>query len=292
MVKYTYDAWGNHTITDYTEFGLGSINPFRYRSYYYDTETGLYYLKSRYYDPQTGRFISMDDISYLDPETIGGANLYAYCSNNPVMRIDPCGSEWWKFWEWNWGTILDIGVTTVATINAVIAGALASAFVSARVFINNLLRTRNVLASKTVSSAAGLVAGVATAMTVFGAYNNTVNAIYYAFVDVETSPLNEEKKINDIKISSYVSDSFGFKYINRWDRLKHTKGSTKEIWYTFDAWLYYSEYSAHMYGWLANVKFGLFSNYQSNLIYADVFKGVIDTGMVFLPTVLLGFLGM
>ena len=72
VVKYVYDAWGNHIVTDYTEFGLGQINPIRYRSYYYDTETGLYYLKSRYYDPQTGRFISMDNISYLDPETIGG----------------------------------------------------------------------------------------------------------------------------------------------------------------------------------------------------------------------------
>ena len=101
MVKYTYDAWGNHTITDYTEFDLGNINPIRYRSYYYDTETGLYYLKSRYYDPQTGRFISMDDISYLDPETIGGANLYAYCGNNPVMRIDTEGHDWdWGvFWR-------------------------------------------------------------------------------------------------------------------------------------------------------------------------------------------------
>ena len=91
MVKYTYDAWGNHTITDYTEFGLGDINPIRYRGYYYDTETGLYYLKSRYYDPQTGRFISMDDISYLDPETIGGVNLYAYCLDNPIKYIDPSG---------------------------------------------------------------------------------------------------------------------------------------------------------------------------------------------------------
>ena len=93
MVKYTYDAWGNHTITDYTEFGLGSINPFRYRSYYYDTETGLYYLKSRYYDPQTGRFINIDDISYLDPETIGGANLYTYCLNNPIKYVDPSGNS-------------------------------------------------------------------------------------------------------------------------------------------------------------------------------------------------------
>ena len=71
---------------------IGKLNPFRYRGYYYDTETGLYYLKSRYYDPETGRFISIDDISYLDPETINGLNLYAYCLNNPVMNVDPDGT--------------------------------------------------------------------------------------------------------------------------------------------------------------------------------------------------------
>ena len=102
VVKYTYDAWGNHKVLNpngteniSTSF-IGNINPIRYRGYYYDAETGLYFLQSRYYDPQTGRFISMDDISYLDPETIGGANLYAYCGNNPIMRIDPNGTkhEW------------------------------------------------------------------------------------------------------------------------------------------------------------------------------------------------------
>ena len=97
VVKYTYDAWGNHNVlnpdnTENTDSTfMGNINPIRYRSYYYDVETGLYYLKSRYYDPQTGRFISIDDVSYLDPETIGGANLYAYCNCNPVMHVDPTG---------------------------------------------------------------------------------------------------------------------------------------------------------------------------------------------------------
>ena len=99
MVKYIYDAWGNHKdvdnngneITDTAH--IGNINPYRYRGYYFDTETGLYYLKSRYYDPQTGRFISLDDISFADPDTINGLNLYAYCCNNPVMRVDPNGNE-------------------------------------------------------------------------------------------------------------------------------------------------------------------------------------------------------
>ena len=80
------DANGNKVTS-----GIGALNPFRYRGYFYDTETGLYYLNSRYYDPEIGRFISADSIEYADPETINGINLYAYCGNNPVMNIDPSG---------------------------------------------------------------------------------------------------------------------------------------------------------------------------------------------------------
>ena len=57
-----------------------------------DVETGLYYNVTRYYDPNIGRFISAADISYFDPESIGGLNLYAYCGNNPVMYVDPSGA--------------------------------------------------------------------------------------------------------------------------------------------------------------------------------------------------------
>ena len=95
--QYAYDTWGNCAILQDTN-GIATLNPFRYRGYYYDTETELYYLKSRYYDPETGRFISPDDISYLDPETIGGLNLYAYCLNNPIMYVDPTGHAPW--WSW------------------------------------------------------------------------------------------------------------------------------------------------------------------------------------------------
>ncbi len=102
VVRYIYDAWGNHAIVDsngedVTEGrkgieGIGILNPFRYRGYYYDTETGLYYLQTRYYDPETGRFVSQDSLEYADPETINGLNLYAYCLNNPVVAIDPTGT--------------------------------------------------------------------------------------------------------------------------------------------------------------------------------------------------------
>jgi RHS repeat-associated protein len=90
--EYVYDAWGNHVIVK-NDDNIGSINPFRYRGYYFDIETGLYYLKARYYDPETGRFINADDIGVFDEtrNDINGLNLYAYCANNPVMLHDPTG---------------------------------------------------------------------------------------------------------------------------------------------------------------------------------------------------------
>jgi RHS repeat-associated protein len=69
------------------------LNPFRYRGYYYDTETGLYYLQSRYYNPAWGRFLNAD--VYLSTGTgLIGQNMYLYCDNNPVVRFDPGGDIW------------------------------------------------------------------------------------------------------------------------------------------------------------------------------------------------------
>ena len=74
---------------------LGIQNPFRYRGYVYDQETGLYYLQTRYYDPELGRFISADDLSCLGAGgELLGCNLFAYCGNNPVNRTDPDGTDW------------------------------------------------------------------------------------------------------------------------------------------------------------------------------------------------------
>lgn len=83
VVRYIYDAWGNHVVKDgngavvTATTHIGQKNPFRYRGYYYDVETGLYYLKTRYYDPETGRFLNMDNVAYVDPATVNGLNLYS-----------------------------------------------------------------------------------------------------------------------------------------------------------------------------------------------------------------------
>lgn len=71
---------------------MANTNPIRYRSYYYDTETGFYYLQSRYYDPETGRFLNADDVDHLGASgMVLSFNLFAYCENNPVNSLDPSG---------------------------------------------------------------------------------------------------------------------------------------------------------------------------------------------------------
>jgi len=96
MVSYEYNEWGKVSKTIRNEnCPIGELNPFMYKSYYYDKETSLFYCNSRYYSPELCRFISIDDVSYLDPSSINGLNLYAYCANNPVMYVDPSGHFPW-----------------------------------------------------------------------------------------------------------------------------------------------------------------------------------------------------
>ena len=103
---YTYDAWGKCTVKNATGFTIGTENPFRYRGYYYDSETGLYYLQSRYYDAETGRFINADGFISTDVSGVLSTNMFAYCENNPVIRVDVLGCCWYgsdgKWHHDNW----------------------------------------------------------------------------------------------------------------------------------------------------------------------------------------------
>ena len=96
VVEYKYDTWGRVIGMEGSDYGkwVGSLNPFRYRGYYYDDETGMYYLQSRYYNPEWGRFINLDGyVSTGQGQGLRCTNMFMYCSNNPVMFRDPEGES-------------------------------------------------------------------------------------------------------------------------------------------------------------------------------------------------------
>ena len=93
LISYTYDAWGNCWPTYYNSGNstTATKNPFRYRGYYYDQDLGLYYVSSRYYDSVISRWINADN-------NFSNCNLFMYCGNNPVNRIDFNGEHWYYLW--------------------------------------------------------------------------------------------------------------------------------------------------------------------------------------------------
>ena len=125
VATYTYDAWGNHLSISGS---MAAINPLRYRGYYYDFETGLYYVSSRYYDPEIGRWISPEPNVYNGEFDEGagliGYNVYAYCANNPVNYYDPTG-------EFVISTLL-ICVAAGAIIGGTIGGIAGNAYANSK----------------------------------------------------------------------------------------------------------------------------------------------------------------
>ena len=128
--RYIYDSWGNtikiidangNQITDTSN--LAVQNPIRYRGYYYDAETGFYYVSSRYYDPEIGRWINADIPETLtaDFENFAQYNLFAYCFNNPVNMSDETGT-----WP-SWAKKVVAAVAVVAVVAAVAAVTVATA---------------------------------------------------------------------------------------------------------------------------------------------------------------------
>ena len=106
VAEYRYDPWGK-VLNEDNLTAIGNLNPFRYRSYYYDSDIKMYYLQSRYYDADVGRFINCDDVNYIGvTESEVSYNPFAYCENNSVCGQDPEGNyssklakeyadEWW-----------------------------------------------------------------------------------------------------------------------------------------------------------------------------------------------------
>ena len=160
VATYEYDPWGKLlAVKDadgnaITSSGHAAIkNPLRYRGYYYDIDSGFYYLQSRYYDPQIGRFISVDN--QISNSDLASMNLFAYCGNNPVNRNDPTGEAWWH-WAIGAAIVAVCAVATVATCGGFAAAAGAVAGVAC-----------GVAASSTAATvAAGALLGSATALGV------------------------------------------------------------------------------------------------------------------------------
>ena len=154
--EYRYDAWGNVlSITGLYAGTLGAVNPIRYRGYYYDTETGFYYLQSRYYDPSISRFINADQFASTGQDFLG-YNMFAYCNNNPVTGFDPTGLV-------NWGGIcwgIGIGILAVGAMALTVATAGAASPLVAGV----------VTTAGTVASGALIEA---SAVTTIGAWNES-----------------------------------------------------------------------------------------------------------------------
>lgn len=121
VVKYSYDAWGKLlSTTGSLASTIGALNPFKYKGYYYDQESGMYYCKSRYYVPDWCRWLNADNFNYLEFDNLNNCNAFAYCENDPVLGYDPNGTwSWTKFWK---------GVGRIATgVGAIVAGAMVIA---------------------------------------------------------------------------------------------------------------------------------------------------------------------
>ena len=93
--EYTYNGWGEIlNVSNAKNSEIGTLNPIRYRGYYYDSELNMYYLQSRYYDPVMKRMICADDENITEDSTMSNHNLFTYCDNNPVNRADVEGDIW------------------------------------------------------------------------------------------------------------------------------------------------------------------------------------------------------
>ena len=117
---------GNCTISGNT--AVAKANPIRYRGYYYDEDTGLYYCNARYYSPKWRRFISPDATHYLDPESVNGLNQYCYCGNDPINYTDPSGCmPEWLAWVISGAAIVG-GIILCATgVGGILGGVLIGA---------------------------------------------------------------------------------------------------------------------------------------------------------------------
>ena len=160
QAEYIYSPWGEIISA---EGDLAEINPLRYRGYYYDSETGFYYLQSRYYDPENHRFINADTYASTDSGDAIACNMFAYCQNNPVMLGDENG----EIAGWLVRAIVGAAVGTITgAISALVTGGSAKDVLSSAAvgFVTGGI------VGATGSMKAGKIVGRAVASAINGGY--------------------------------------------------------------------------------------------------------------------------
>ena len=164
VVKYTYDAWGKPlSVTGSLANTIGYYNPFRYRGYVYDVETGFYYVSSRYYDSKIGRWINADEQISGNSKDIKGQNLFSYCFNNSVNMIDYTGN--WPSWSQIFAAVATVAIaavfvaTVVASAGAAgVAAGIAAASMGATGTMVSVAMTAGTIGTYTVAAGIGACA--------------------------------------------------------------------------------------------------------------------------------------
>ena len=277
VVEYTYDAWGKPlTTTGSLASTVGAKNPYRYRGYRYDAETGLYALTTRYYNAQIGRFINADDAYILedkDKEEFE-SNLFAYCVNNPVNRIDTLGllSTTQKLW-------ITAGIVTAAAIIISVASAGAATPLACTL----IGASYGAIAGAAYGAASGLVTGAITggietrswsgaaqgaldgaadsalSGTVTGAISGGMTNPYCFIAGTLICTATGEKAIEKVVVGEFVlsenpeTEEVAYKrvlntYVNQTDELGHVKIEGEDITATLEHPFY-----SPIKGWTAAV---------------------------------------
>lgn len=206
VASYEYDPYGNIV----SQSGdMAEINPLRYRSYYFDSESSLYYLQSRYYDPEIGRFINADGYASTG-QSLLGYNMFAYCGNNPIMGYDPTGSINW----WGVAAGVGVGVLAVLAVAATVATAgTASPLVAAvGTSVGTTISAALVEASVVTTVGAAAEVPVVYDVTIVQGYTRTGASLVYDFGENTSDMYLHKGKQTGEDLSVTFGSGFVFNY--------------------------------------------------------------------------------